>query len=71
MTDYVKPSDFVEETTTAGVNKSLLPVRDMLLRGALAGAILGVATSLVRGASFSFRTRDEAGPRVSYFPSSN
>lgn len=45
--DYVKPSDLVEETTTAGVNKSLLPVRDMLLRGALAGAILGVATSLV------------------------
>ncbi|MBI4475268.1 MAG: formate/nitrite transporter family protein [Acidobacteria bacterium] len=45
--DYVKPSDLVEETTTAAVNKSVLPIRDMLLRGALAGAILGIATSLV------------------------
>ncbi len=45
--DYVKPSDLIEESTTAGVNKSLLPISDMLLRGALAGAILGIATSLV------------------------
>lgn len=45
--DYVKPADLVEDTTAASVKKSLLPVRDMLVRGALAGGILGISTSLV------------------------
>src|ERR1017187_5233758 len=45
--DYVNPSDLVAEVVRVAKRKAALSVRDMLLRGALAGAFLGFATSLV------------------------
>src|SRR5438270_9746391 len=45
--DYVIPSDLIEEALRAAKRKAGLSVRDMVLRGALAGAFLGFATSLV------------------------
>ncbi|TAK53232.1 MAG: formate/nitrite transporter family protein [Gammaproteobacteria bacterium] len=44
--DSVTPTELVRDGTAAGLKKAQLPVRDMLLRGALSGAILGIATSL-------------------------
>jgi formate/nitrite transporter len=44
--DYVKPADVVTAMVTAGSNKLALSPRDLMIRGALSGAILGVATSL-------------------------
>src|SRR4051812_16524566 len=45
--DYVVPGEVVSDALNAAVKKAGLPVRDMLIRGALSGAILGYATSLV------------------------
>lgn len=45
--DYVLPSEVVSDALNAAVKKAGLPARDMLMRGALAGAFLGYATSLV------------------------
>src|SRR5712692_2411454 len=45
--DYVVPSEVVSDALNAAVKKAGLSVRDMLIRGALAGAFLGFATSLV------------------------
>ena len=45
--DYVLPSEVMSDALNAAVKKAGLPARDMLLRGALAGAFLGYATSLV------------------------
>jgi formate/nitrite transporter len=53
VSDYIKPQDLVENMGSAGVAKAQLAVKDMLLRGALSGAILGVATTL------AFQTRIE------------
>src|SRR5215467_2100556 len=47
MTDYVNPKDLVREAVQLAGKKSELSVRDMLIRGILAGAFLGYATSLV------------------------
>src|SRR5438093_7796353 len=47
MSDYVKPAEVVSEALAAAERKAALPVRDMLVRGILAGAFLGYATSLV------------------------
>ena len=44
--DYIKPADVVSAMVGAGRSKLALSPRDLLIRGALAGAILGVATSL-------------------------
>jgi formate/nitrite transporter len=44
--DYVKPSDVVTSIIESGRIKLALAPRDLLVRGALSGAILGVATSL-------------------------
>lgn len=44
--DYLKPPEVVTALIEAGTRKAALPVRDLLLRGALSGAILGIATSL-------------------------
>jgi formate/nitrite transporter len=44
--DYVKPADVVASMIDAGTRKAALPVRDLLIRGALSGGILGIATSL-------------------------
>jgi len=45
--DYVSPSELIEDALRAARRKAQLGVGDMLLRGALAGAYLGFATSLV------------------------
>ena len=45
--DYVNPSELIAEVLRAAKRKAHLGTQDMLLRGALAGAFLGFATSLV------------------------
>ncbi len=45
--DYVVPNEVVSDALNAAVKKANLSPRDMLIRGALAGAFLGYATSLV------------------------
>jgi formate transporter len=44
--DYVKPADVAAAMVEAGKRKLELAPRDLLIRGMLSGAILGVATSL-------------------------
>ena len=44
--DYVKPQEIVKDMVNTGSLKLDLPVRHLLVRGALAGAYLGVATSM-------------------------
>jgi formate transporter len=44
--DFIKPSDVVSSMVNAGSAKAGLPVRDLLIRGFLSGALLGFATSL-------------------------
>ena len=44
--DYVKPADVAAAMLDAGKKKLALAPRDLLIRGMLSGAILGVATSL-------------------------
>ena len=44
--DNVRPAEMLTEVMRLAGAKAKLPVRDMLLRGALAGAFLGFATSL-------------------------
>ncbi len=43
--DYAKPSDVVSTMIESGRNKLRLEPRDLLIRGALSGALLGTATS--------------------------
>lgn len=45
--DYVPPQQLVGEMLATAKNKAALPVRDLMIRGILAGGILGYATSLV------------------------
>jgi len=44
--DYVPPGELLETALRAASKKAELSARDMLIRGFLAGAILGYATSL-------------------------
>jgi formate/nitrite transporter len=44
--DYVKPAEVVSAMVETGRRKLALQPRDLLIRGALSGALLGVATSL-------------------------
>ena len=44
--DYVKPQEIVSEMVNTGGLKLDLPVRHLLIRGALAGGYLGIATSM-------------------------
>jgi formate/nitrite transporter len=44
--DYVKPADVVTAMINAGSAKIALSPTDLMIRGALSGAILGIATSL-------------------------
>jgi formate/nitrite transporter len=46
MMDYVSPKELLQEAVQLAKRKSDLPARDMLIRGILAGAFLGYATSL-------------------------
>jgi formate/nitrite transporter len=51
--DYVKPADIAKAMAATGLKKLALPPRDLLIRGALSGGILGVATSLAFTAAVS------------------
>src|SRR5689334_10585075 len=44
--DYVKPADVATSMIDAGIKKLALSPRDLLIRGALSGALLGAATTL-------------------------
>ena len=44
--DYIKPAEVAAAMVETGRRKLALPTNDLFIRGALAGAILGVATSL-------------------------
>jgi formate/nitrite transporter len=44
--DYVQPADVVRTMVSAGITKSQLSIKDLLIRGFLSGAILGFATNL-------------------------
>jgi formate/nitrite transporter len=44
--DFVRPADLVADAITASEVKAALPVKDLLIRGFLSGAFLGIATSL-------------------------
>jgi formate transporter len=44
--DYIKPFEVVKTMLASGDNKAGLPVKDLLIRGILSGALLGFATSL-------------------------
>jgi formate/nitrite transporter len=46
MTDYVNPTELLQEAVQLAKKKSELSVGDMLIRGGLSGAFLGYATSL-------------------------
>jgi formate transporter len=49
--DYVKPVDVVKTMTSVGAAKAKLSWKDVLVRGMLSGALLGVATSLAFAAT--------------------
>ena len=49
--DYVEPNAVVAAMVKAGISKARLPRRDLLIRGALSGALLGASTSLALGAT--------------------
>jgi formate/nitrite transporter len=49
--DYAKPSDIVAAMIDASTKKLALGPRDLLIRGAISGALLGVSTSLAFGAA--------------------
>src|ERR1043166_5008386 len=44
--DYIKPNEVVENMIKSGTAKGRLPIKDLLIRGFLSGALLGFATSL-------------------------
>jgi formate/nitrite transporter len=49
--DSLKPPAITEAMIQAGATKAALPPSDLLIRGALSGALLGIATSLALGAA--------------------
>jgi len=51
--DYAKPSEVAAAMVESANNKLRLTPRDLLIRGVLSGAILGVATSLAFNAAIS------------------
>lgn len=46
MTDYVKPADVAVSMLNAGATKLTLAPGDLMIRGMLSGALLGIATTL-------------------------
>ncbi|MEQ1626537.1 MAG: formate/nitrite transporter family protein, partial [Nitrospira sp.] len=44
--DYVKPLGIVESMLACGTSKLNIPPRHLVIRGMLAGAYLGIATSM-------------------------
>jgi formate/nitrite transporter len=51
--DYVKPADVANAMVETGGRKLALSIPDLLIRGILSGAILGVATSLAFNGAFT------------------
>src|SRR6516165_3098840 len=51
--DYAKPAEVAASMLESANNKLRLPPRDLLIRGILSSAILGVATSLAFNAALS------------------
>ncbi len=51
--DYVKPADVAKAMVETGARKLTLKPADLLIRGILSGAILGVATSLAFNGAFT------------------
>jgi formate/nitrite transporter len=51
--DYLRPADVAKAMVETGSRKLTLSISDLLIRGMLSGAILGVATSLAFNASFT------------------
>src|SRR6478609_9994997 len=51
--DYAKPADVVAAMIAASKQKLNLEPRDLLIRGALSGALLATATSFAFGAALS------------------
>ena len=51
--DYVRPADVAKAMVETGSRKLTFSISDLLIRGMLSGAILGVATSLAFNASFT------------------
>jgi formate/nitrite transporter FocA (FNT family) len=49
--DYIRPSEVAASFLASGVTKSQLPVRQLLLRGLLSGALLGFATTVAFAAN--------------------
>jgi formate transporter len=47
--DYAKPADVITTMIASACNKLALAPRDLLIRGALSGALLGTATSFAMG----------------------
>ncbi|MFJ8247643.1 formate/nitrite transporter family protein [Peribacillus asahii] len=54
---YVQPEQVVKNMVQAGAAKSKLPIRDLLIRGGLAGALLGFGTTL----AFTAETQTQMG----------
>ncbi|HVZ64451.1 MAG TPA: formate/nitrite transporter family protein [Lacunisphaera sp.] len=54
--DYIKPVELVRSMVNAGDTKAALPVKDLLIRGFLSGALLGFATSLALTATAQTNT---------------
>ncbi|RID88231.1 formate/nitrite transporter family protein [Peribacillus asahii] len=54
---YVQPEQVVKNMVQAGAAKSKLPIRDLVIRGALAGALLGFGTTL----AFTAETQTQMG----------
>lgn len=44
--DYITPKEVAENMMTTAVNKSQLSIKDLLIRGALAGALLAISVTL-------------------------
>lgn len=51
--DYAKPSDVVASMVDASLKKLALAPRDIMIRGAMSGALLGAATTLAFGAAIT------------------
>ena len=51
--DYAKPADVVASMIASSKQKLKLEPRDLLIRGALSGALLGAATSLAIGGAIT------------------
>src|ERR1700759_150219 len=51
--DYTKPADVVSAMVEASIKKLALGPRDILIRGALSGALLGAATTLALTGAFT------------------